>query len=64
MSLEQTARMCISCDEQRLHVRQGVNHVLHLLLTVLTGGLWAIIWLALALALKPSWRCGRCGSIN
>lgn len=27
---------------------QPVNHVLHLLLTILTCGLWALVWLILA----------------
>jgi hypothetical protein len=27
---------------------QQVNHVLHLILTVLTAGLWAIVWIIVA----------------
>ena len=26
-----------------------VNHILHLLLSIITGGLWLIVWIALAL---------------
>lgn len=26
-----------------------VNHVLHLILTILTGGLWGIVWIVLAI---------------
>lgn len=29
---------------------KGVNHVLHLLLTIFTGGLWLPVWIILALA--------------
>lgn len=27
-----------------------VNHILHLLLTIITAGVWAIVWIALAIA--------------
>jgi len=30
-----------------------INHVLHLILTVLTGGLWVVVWILIAL-FKPS----------
>lgn len=63
MATEQTARLCSSCREQRLHIRQGVNHLLHLLLTLVTGGLWIVGWL-IALGLKPGWRCSQCGTMN
>ena len=29
--------------------RKRVNHVLHLILTILTGGVWAPVWILLAL---------------
>jgi len=37
------------------------NHVLHLILTILTGGLWLIVWIILALR-RGSLRCVRCGA--
>lgn len=36
-------------DAKRAARRTRVNHVLHAILTVLTGGLWGIVWLVLAL---------------
>jgi hypothetical protein len=27
--------------------RKGVNHILHLILTILTGGLWLFVWAGL-----------------
>jgi hypothetical protein len=32
-----------------LSYRRRVSHLMHALLTVLTGGLWAVVWLAMAL---------------
>ena len=33
--------------------RKPIRHVLHLALTLLTGGLWAVAWLVLVLRNKP-----------
>jgi hypothetical protein len=39
---------------------KGTNHVLHLLLTIVTGGLWAIVWIFACMG-KKNWRCPVCG---
>lgn len=53
------------CPDDRMMVRaerKGVNHTLHLLLTVLTAGIWAIVWAMLALETKGKpWVCPHCG---
>jgi hypothetical protein len=41
-----------SQDYATLVVHQPVNHVLHLLLTLVTFGLWAPIWLLVAITRK------------
>lgn len=33
--------------------RKKIRHVLHLVLTVLTGGIWAIPWIVMVLRNKP-----------
>jgi len=40
--------------------RKGTNHVLHLLLTVLTAGLWLIVWILVSIKIG-GWRCSQCG---
>lgn len=52
---------CSACNAPRKVERQTPNHILHLLLSVLTGGLWLVVWIALALIPRP-WRCATCGS--
>ena len=37
------------------------NHLLHLVLSILTGGLWLIIWLILTLKSAGNYRCTQCG---
>lgn len=45
----------------RAHTQETPNHALHAVLTFLTGGLWAIPWIAFAVQQKPA-MCGRCGT--
>ncbi len=39
-----TKEWCPNCDEMIKFHGKEVNHVLHGILTVFTGGLWGIIW--------------------
>jgi hypothetical protein len=41
-------------DYQAVMIREGtkVNHILHLILTLITLGLWAIVWIILAVTHK------------
>jgi len=52
---------CKQCDAQRVVFRKGTSHILHLILSVLTGGIWLIVWLLLAVKIG-GWRCQTCGS--
>lgn len=53
---------CRGCDEPRLFVKEPVNHPLHLALSVITLGLWAVSWLSLCIGRRfQPWRCCECG---
>jgi hypothetical protein len=59
----QTSHYCATCQRQTLHTKERVNHVLHLILSVLTVGLWLIVWGALGLGNSAErTRCTVCGS--
>lgn len=62
MSQQHHSYFCQHCHEQRLFVRQGTNHILHLLLTLLLCGTWLIVWLIVAAVNegKP-YLCTHCG---
>jgi hypothetical protein len=52
------------CPEERSMVlaeRQTPNHVLHLLLSVVTAGFWLPVWLLAAIWAAGPYRCPRCG---
>ncbi len=60
---ERVERMwCDDCQEWRRSTKQGPNHILHLLLSVVTGGIWLVVWFFLLF--KDGWSCGDCGSGN
>jgi hypothetical protein len=58
---EESQRYCPSCEQKVLARRKSTNHLLHLALSVLTAGLWIIVWLA-ASGMKGEWLCTRCGT--
>lgn len=57
---EETRGYCGKCLRQVPVGRQGINHLPHLLLTLLTG-LWVILWLWDARRTRR-WQCLECGA--
>lgn len=55
-------KYCNNCDKNVLAVRKSTNHILHLLLSLLTVGLWIPIWILLSIRMGD-WRCTVCGKI-
>jgi hypothetical protein len=54
---------CATCGQQRMFVKSRINHVLHLILSIVTVGLWAIfVWLPLGIINSArGLRCSTCG---
>lgn len=48
MATSQRMKFCKKCKAMTLHLHHGPNHVLHLLLTLITCGVWLLIWLMAA----------------
>ena len=53
-------KFCRNCTKNVLAVANNPKHVMHFILTILTIGLWIIVWV-LATMLK-TFRCPDCGS--
>jgi len=51
---------CVKCEKVVKIEKEKLNHILHLILTFLSGGIWSLIWGRLAY--KNLWRCSYCGS--
>jgi hypothetical protein len=61
MAVEQSQKFCKTCKAKRMVQRKGTNHILHLLLSVVTCGAWIVVWL-LACVRIGGWRCSQCGA--
>lgn len=62
MGQVQITAECSYCRSKRLFTKAGPSHVLHLILTVVSVGLWFPVWIACVIgnALTP-FRCTICG---
>jgi hypothetical protein len=63
MRLESVDCYCHKCGRTTTHTRRvgEVNHVMHLLIGLLTCGAWWFLWLFLvATASKTAYRCQEC----
>ena len=62
MGQKHAQRWCPNCERNVLAVKDAPNHVLHLLLSVITFGVWIVGWAAASLASDwRGWRCSDCG---
>ena len=66
MSTYQHMFFCRTCNKSTIHLASKPNHILHLLLSIITAGLWIPVWLLLAVTgrLKNIGECTSCGSEN
>lgn len=50
---------CTNCKKEVATKTEKVNHILHLLLTLLTAGFWLLVWILLSMTKKEV--CVECG---
>ena len=62
MKKDKVRAHCPRCRHQQTFIKARLNHPLHLVLSLLTAGLWLVSWAALCVGkvLRP-WRCEHCG---
>ena len=56
-----TIRQCANCDRPTPHESPSTSHVLHLLLSIITAGIWLPLWLVVALNNSNQSTCTVCG---
>jgi hypothetical protein len=54
---------CRHCQKKTPHLEPATSHVLHLLLSILTLGLWVPVWILSAIANSSQKTCGVCGKV-
>lgn len=52
---------CRTCGKPTLHVQPGISHLLHLVLTILSIGMWLPVWILVTLNAKTEAQCTICG---
>ena len=61
MGAKQASRYCVGCEGNTLAVGTTPNHILHLVLTLITFGLWGIVWILVAVGKSGGYKCSKCG---
>lgn len=52
---------CTKCDKCGLFYKEAPDHVLHLVISVITSGIWLLVWAAIVImTLGHSWKCATC----
>lgn len=63
MGISKQRRYCAEDDRMVLAEKETPNHLLHLLLTLITAGLWLIIWIFVAIGSDfGKYKCPQCGA--
>jgi len=55
------ALYCKNCQRETMHEQPKTSHVLHLLLSIITAGIWIIVWLIVAANNNSQAQCTVCG---
>lgn len=61
MPIKESTAMCPRCQRQVLARRNAPSHLFHFVMTLLTLGVWLIVWLLASLG-GGVWRCSVCGT--
>jgi hypothetical protein len=60
MATVQRMSWCRTCDRKTLHIQQKESNLFHLILTLVTGGLWLVVWIFAPMR-SGSAQCTSCG---
>ena len=62
MGQKQDGRYCAHCQKNTMATGTTPNHILHFILTLVTFGLWSIVWILVTVGKIGGYRCTQCGS--
>jgi hypothetical protein len=64
MRKHKTGFYCEYCHDHTSVVTKGPNHILHIILSFLTGGFWLIVYAMVAIgSSNATKRCVKCGHV-
>ena len=62
MPTSQLMKKCVECNKMTMHLQEKPNYILHIILSILTAGVWLLVWLLFINAKDP--QCSICGRSN
>jgi len=62
MSLKTAGKYCGHCEANVMAQGTKPNHLLHLVLSILTAGFWLIVWVLVSVGKIGGYRCTKCGN--
>ena len=62
MPTSQLMKKCVRCKKKTLHIQEVPNYLLHIVLSILTVGVWIIVWVLFINKKDP--QCTVCGETN
>lgn len=62
MPTSQLMKKCVECNKMTMHFQEKPNYILHVILSIITAGVWLIVWLLFINAKDP--QCSICGRSN
>jgi hypothetical protein len=62
MPSDQVVVYCKNCKKNTVQIKQRTNHILHLILTLVTFGFWIIVWFFIAMSTNDTPQCTVCGN--
>ena len=60
MGTEYSTAYCKHCDDNVKTIRKTPSHLFHLIMSIVTCGVWLIVWFFVSWGHEP-WRCSQCG---
>jgi hypothetical protein len=62
MPTSQLMKKCVECNKMTMHFQEKPNYILHVILSIITAGVWLLVWLLFINAKDP--QCSICGRNN
>ena len=62
MGQKQTGRFCPHCQKKTMAIGNTPSHLLHLILSIFTFGLWIPVWILISIGKIGGYRCSQCGT--
>ena len=61
MATDKRMNHCKRCQKATLHIGRGTSHLLHLVLSVMTLGVWMLVWILMTFLNSADSQCTECG---